>query len=38
LTDGLVLEFLMRQPEVASTLVKCSSITNKQLWADHPEL
>ena len=36
--DGLVLEFLMRQPEVTSALVKGNTLTKKQFWASHPEL
>jgi hypothetical protein len=36
--DGLVLEFLMRQPEVTSALVRGSTLTKRQFWASHPEL
>ena len=36
--DGLVLEFLMRQPEVLSALVRGSTLTKRQFWASHPEL
>ena len=36
--DGLVLEFLMRQPEVLNALVKGSTLTKQQFWASHPEL
>ncbi len=35
---GAVLEFLMRQDEVLSALVKGQSITKAQFWASHPEL
>ena len=36
--DGLVLEFVMRQPEVTSALVRGSTVTKQQFWASHPEL
>ena len=36
--EGLVLEFLMRQPEVTSALVKGDTLTKQQFWASHPEL
>ena len=36
--DGLVLEFLMRQAEVTSALVKGDTLTKRQFWASHPEL
>ena len=36
--DGLVLEFLMRQREVTSALVRGSTLTKRQFWASHPEL
>ena len=36
--DGVVLEFLMRQPEVSSALVRGSTLTKQQFWGSHPEL
>ena len=36
--DGMVLEFLMRQPEVKDALVKGNTLTKQQFWAAHPEL
>ena len=36
--DNLVLEFLMRQPEVTSALVRGAALTKLQYWASHPEL
>ena len=36
--DGPVLEFLMRQPELRSALVRGESLTPAQYWALHPEL
>ena len=36
--DTLVLEFLMRQPEVSSALVRGTALTKQQYWASHPEL
>ena len=36
--DALVLEFLMRQPEVSSALVRGTALTKQQFWASHPEL
>lgn len=35
---GLVLEFLFRQDEVLSALVKGQSVSKAQFWATHPEL
>jgi hypothetical protein len=35
---GIALEFLMRQEEVLSALVKGQSMTKAQFWASHPEL
>ena len=36
--EGPVMEFLMRQPEVASVLVRGESMSPAQFWAAHPEL
>ncbi len=36
--QGVALEFLMRQPEVLSALVRGTSLTKAQFWASHPEL
>ena len=36
--DGPVLEFLMRQAEVTSALVRGQAVTKAQFLATHPEL
>ena len=36
--DGPVMEFLMRQDEVISALVRGQSITKQQFRASHPDL
>jgi hypothetical protein len=35
---GVTLEFLMRQEEVLSALVKGQTVSKAQFWASHPEL